>query len=46
MIAWLEPPIFVEGGGAGRLRSAGVTVIEIPELAAAARAVNAHLLPG
>jgi diaminohydroxyphosphoribosylaminopyrimidine deaminase/5-amino-6-(5-phosphoribosylamino)uracil reductase len=46
VIAWLEPPVFVEGGGAGRLRAAGVTVIEIPELAAAARAVNAHLLPG
>src|ERR1022692_3681744 len=46
VIAWLEPPVFVEGGGADRLRTAGVTVIEIPELAAAARAVNAHLLPG
>jgi diaminohydroxyphosphoribosylaminopyrimidine deaminase/5-amino-6-(5-phosphoribosylamino)uracil reductase len=46
VIAWLEPPVFVEGGGAGRLRAAGITVIEIPELAAAARAVNAHLLPG
>ncbi|HLQ55704.1 MAG TPA: dCMP deaminase [Streptosporangiaceae bacterium] len=44
VIAWLEPPVFVEGGGAARLRAAGVTVIEIPELAAAARAVNAHLL--
>jgi diaminohydroxyphosphoribosylaminopyrimidine deaminase/5-amino-6-(5-phosphoribosylamino)uracil reductase len=46
VIAWLEPPVFVHGGGAGRLRAAGVTVIEIPELAPAARAVNAHLLPG
>ncbi|MGD0686021.1 MAG: deaminase [Streptosporangiaceae bacterium] len=45
VIAWLEPPVFVPGGGAGRLRDAGVTVIEIPELAAAARAVNVHLLP-
>jgi diaminohydroxyphosphoribosylaminopyrimidine deaminase/5-amino-6-(5-phosphoribosylamino)uracil reductase len=45
VIAWLEPPVFVAGGGAGRLRAAGVTVIEIPGLAAAARAVNAHLLP-
>ena len=45
VIAWLEPPVFVEGGGAARLRAAGVTVIEIPELAATARAVNAHLLP-
>ena len=46
VIAWLEPPVFVEGGGAARLRAAGVTVIEIPELAPAARAVNAHLLAG
>jgi diaminohydroxyphosphoribosylaminopyrimidine deaminase/5-amino-6-(5-phosphoribosylamino)uracil reductase len=45
VIAWLEPPVFVAGGGAGLLRAAGVTVTEIPELAAAARAVNAHLLP-
>ena len=37
--------MFVEGGGAARLRAAGVTVIEIPELADTARAVNAHLLP-
>src|SRR6266487_2105986 len=40
VIAWLEPPVFVVGGGAGRLRAAGVMVIEIPELAPAARAVN------
>jgi pyrimidine deaminase RibD-like protein len=46
VIAWLEPPVFVEGGGAARLRAAGVTVIEIPELAPAACAVNAHLLAG
>jgi len=45
VIAWLEPPVFVPGGGAARLRAAGATVIEIPGLAAAARAVNAHLLP-
>ena len=45
VIAWLEPPVFVEGGGAGLLRAAGITVIEIPGLAPAARAVNAHLLP-
>jgi len=45
VIAWLEPPVFVDGGGAGRLRAAGVTVIELPEFAAAARAVNAHLVP-
>jgi len=46
VIAWREPPVFVQGGGAARLRAAGVTVTEIPGLAPAARAVNAHLLPG
>jgi diaminohydroxyphosphoribosylaminopyrimidine deaminase / 5-amino-6-(5-phosphoribosylamino)uracil reductase len=44
VIAWREPPIFVPGGGAVRLRLAGVTVTVVPELAAEARAVNAHLL--
>jgi diaminohydroxyphosphoribosylaminopyrimidine deaminase/5-amino-6-(5-phosphoribosylamino)uracil reductase len=46
VIAWREPPIFVPGGGAVRLREAGVAVAVVPELASAARAVNAHLLPG
>ena len=45
VIAWREPPIFVPGGGAVRLRQAGLTVKVIPELAASAKAVNAHLLP-
>jgi diaminohydroxyphosphoribosylaminopyrimidine deaminase / 5-amino-6-(5-phosphoribosylamino)uracil reductase len=44
VIAWLEPPIFAKGGGAGLLRDAGITVAEIPELAAEARAVNAPVL--
>jgi diaminohydroxyphosphoribosylaminopyrimidine deaminase / 5-amino-6-(5-phosphoribosylamino)uracil reductase len=44
VIAWREPPIFVPGGGAARLRQAGLTIKVIPELAGAARAVNAHLL--
>jgi diaminohydroxyphosphoribosylaminopyrimidine deaminase / 5-amino-6-(5-phosphoribosylamino)uracil reductase len=44
VIAWLEPPVFVAGGGAGALRGGGVTVVEIPWLAEAARAVNGHLL--
>jgi diaminohydroxyphosphoribosylaminopyrimidine deaminase / 5-amino-6-(5-phosphoribosylamino)uracil reductase len=44
VIAWREPPIFVPGGGAQRLRAAGIVVTTLPELAAAARAVNAHLL--
>ena len=43
VIAWLEPPLFAGGGGAGALRRAGVTVDEIPWLAEAARSVNAHL---
>ena len=46
VIAWREPPIFVPGGGAVRLRAAGLTVVVLPELAAAARVANAHLLPG
>ena len=44
VIAWLEPPLFAPGGGAELLRSSGVTVVEIPELAAEARAVNASVL--
>lgn len=46
VIAWREPPIFVPGGGGVRLRQSGVRVAVLPELAAAAKAVNAHLLPG
>jgi pyrimidine deaminase RibD-like protein len=46
VIAWREPPIFVPGGGAVRLRKAGLSVVVVPELAAAARGVNAHLLAG
>jgi pyrimidine deaminase RibD-like protein len=44
VIAWEEPPVFVPGGGAERLRAAGIVVATLPEFAAAARAVNAHLL--
>jgi diaminohydroxyphosphoribosylaminopyrimidine deaminase / 5-amino-6-(5-phosphoribosylamino)uracil reductase len=44
VIAWREPPIFVPGGGAVRMRKAGLAVVVIPELAATAKAVNAHLL--
>ena len=44
VIAWREPPLFVPGGGAERLRQAGVTVAEVPEMAAEARAVNAAVL--
>jgi diaminohydroxyphosphoribosylaminopyrimidine deaminase/5-amino-6-(5-phosphoribosylamino)uracil reductase len=46
VLAWREPPLFVEGGGAAWLEGRGVTVTEIPELGPAARAINAHLLPG
>jgi riboflavin-specific deaminase-like protein len=44
VIAWLEPPVFAAGGGAGLLREAGVSVVEIRGLAAEARAVNAAVL--
>jgi pyrimidine deaminase RibD-like protein len=46
VIAWLEPPVLAPGGGAAMLREAGVTVVEIPGLAAEARAVNAAILGG
>jgi diaminohydroxyphosphoribosylaminopyrimidine deaminase / 5-amino-6-(5-phosphoribosylamino)uracil reductase len=46
VIAWLEPPLFTDGGGAAQLRQAGVSVLEIPWLAGLASAVNAHLLEG
>jgi diaminohydroxyphosphoribosylaminopyrimidine deaminase/5-amino-6-(5-phosphoribosylamino)uracil reductase len=40
-----EPPVLVDQPcGAERLRSAGVTVIELPQLADQAKASNAHLL--
>ena len=44
VIAWLEPPLFAPGGGAALLREAGITVVEVPGLAAEARAVNAAVL--
>jgi pyrimidine deaminase RibD-like protein len=46
VIAWLEPPVLAPGRGAELLRETGVTVLEIPELAAQARAVNAAVLGG
>ncbi|TCC17130.1 deaminase [Kribbella sindirgiensis] len=46
VLAWREPDIFVDCEGAELLRAAGHEVIEIPDLAAAVRAVNAHLLEG
>jgi pyrimidine deaminase RibD-like protein len=44
VIAWTEPPVLAPGGGARRLRAAGLEVVEMPELAGAAREVNAQLL--
>ena len=44
VFAWREPALFTAGEGADRLRAAGVEVIEVPELAARARSVNAHLV--
>jgi riboflavin-specific deaminase-like protein len=44
VFAWREPPVFTAGDGAEQLRAAGVQVIELPDLAGRARAVNAHLL--
>ncbi|TWF74491.1 diaminohydroxyphosphoribosylaminopyrimidine deaminase [Pseudonocardia hierapolitana] len=44
VFAWREPSVFVDGEGAELLRARGVEVVELPELAAAARGPNAHLL--
>ena len=44
VFAWREPSIFVEGRGAELLAAGGVEVVELPELAAAVREVNQHLL--
>jgi riboflavin-specific deaminase-like protein len=44
VFAWREPRLFTDGEGAGQLRAAGVAVVEMPELAARARAVNVHLV--
>lgn len=44
VFAWREPAIFVDGEGAELLRAAGLEVVELPELAAGVRAVNAHLV--
>lgn len=43
-IAWREPILFVDCIGVELLTAAGIHVRELPELADAARAVNAHLL--
>ncbi|AXB44103.1 deaminase [Amycolatopsis albispora] len=43
VFAWREPAVFVDCVGAETLAAAGRTVIELPELADAVRATNAHL---
>ncbi|MFD5208572.1 dCMP deaminase [Streptomyces anulatus] len=44
VIAWREPSLFVDNCvGYEQLVEAGVTVLELPELMAAAKAVNSHL---
>ena len=42
--AMREPALLAAGKGAALLADAGVEVVEVPELAAEVRAVNAHLL--
>jgi riboflavin-specific deaminase-like protein len=44
VFAWREPPIFTEGRGAEQLQAAGITVVEVPELAETAAAINAAVL--
>lgn len=43
VLAWREPDLFVDCEGVELLSRAGVRVDELPEFAAEARAVNAHL---
>ncbi|HSR24173.1 MAG TPA: deaminase, partial [Candidatus Eisenbacteria bacterium] len=44
VFALREPEVFVEGRGAEELRAAGVTVVELSDLADQVRTVNSHLL--
>ncbi|HWS37654.1 MAG TPA: deaminase [Actinoplanes sp.] len=44
VLAWREPLLFADCDGVGTLRRNGVEVVEIPELAAQVRAINAHVL--
>jgi diaminohydroxyphosphoribosylaminopyrimidine deaminase / 5-amino-6-(5-phosphoribosylamino)uracil reductase len=47
VIAWREPPTFVhDAHGVEALKAAGIEIVEYPELAEAAAAVNAELLTG
>jgi diaminohydroxyphosphoribosylaminopyrimidine deaminase/5-amino-6-(5-phosphoribosylamino)uracil reductase len=44
VFAWREPAVFVDGRGAELLQARGLDVVVLPELAAAARTPNLHLL--
>lgn len=44
VFAWREPALFVDCDGAERLRAAGRTLGERPDLAPRVREVNAHLI--
>jgi pyrimidine deaminase RibD-like protein len=44
VLAWREPSIFVDCEGVELLTSAGLDVLELPELAPQVREINAHLL--
>ena len=44
VFAWREPQLFTDGAGAEQLTAAGVEVVEIPDLAPRAHAINAHLV--
>jgi diaminohydroxyphosphoribosylaminopyrimidine deaminase/5-amino-6-(5-phosphoribosylamino)uracil reductase len=44
VLAWREPNIFVDCEGAELLTSAGLEVVEFPDLADEVRQINAHLL--
>ncbi|WP_305784456.1 dCMP deaminase [Symbioplanes lichenis] len=44
VLALREPLLFADCHGVESLRAAGVEVVELPELAPAVRAINAHLL--
>ncbi|GIJ43639.1 hypothetical protein Val02_05250 [Virgisporangium aliadipatigenens] len=43
VLAWREPALFADCEGVATLRRHGVEVVELPALAASARAVNSHL---
>jgi riboflavin biosynthesis pyrimidine reductase len=43
VFAMREPALFVPGDGAEKLEAGGATIVELPELAPAVRAINNHL---